>query len=1196
MTNLGEYLSNSSFEFSAGPQFSDLAASPFLWEAGDYLRSDRQSVLYNADAATFVAGVPEGDGDSSVLAALPETAGSTGKVPAMPEPLVTSVWDGQAPEAIRVILGAESAQNSASFPVFVAAPPAFRDETSPFELIEHHHSCACAGCSGLRVEPTEAAATDGGTSGSTTAAAGVLQDMADFLLTGYWNTGYGDGTRSHNVTGSGTDANNGVLHYNLSGYSADADGLTADRATLVREAFKLYESTLGIQFVETTSTDNNLVDFFFRDNDSGAYASHSYYNSGVWGSAIHYAQINVAQSWSGGTSTYDDYTLQTILHEIGHAIGLGHQGPYNGSATYGVDSQFDNDSWQASMMSYFSQTGNTYVDASFEYLQTPMTVDWLALDEIYGRQGFGVSNAYTEDTTWGFNTTITSAVSDIWASWSSWANRTASTIVDSGGIDTLDLSGYSNNTVINVAPSDPGSTQPSTSDIGGRIGNLTIAVGTIIENVIGGAGGEEFYGNAADNIMTGNGGDDTFFNSQGNDTYLGGDGTDYLMLSGAFVDYSFVIAGEFLQVIEASIDLVESTVEWLTFSSNDTRSWQSIADMSLGNTAPVAVDDAYAVTEDVTLSAGGLLVNDTDADLDPLTVGSVEGVQVGTGGVTVSLASGASVTVFQDGSFVYAQNGVFDSLGVDQQATDSFTYTATDGLTQSTPATVTITIDGVFDNTAPVALDDAATIAENGIASIAVLGNDSDFDGGPLSVIEINGAAAQVDVTVTLQSGAAVTLRSGGVFDYDPGGAFDGLESGQTDSDSFTYTVSDGQGGVDTATVAITIDGVSPPVSAENVVIDFDLEAPGGYSGDYGLSFAGLDVVANTSISGDRAGAAGSDGTFTISAGGNDFDLNSLSMISQSGRQKVQVQAFDDGAPVGSVQINASARRPTDATFDATFDSVDEIVFTGSANYFVDDIALTTYTPIDPNANLAPVTVNDALTTGEGSAVSGNVLANDSDPNGDPLALVSLEGSATGAVTLASGAVVAFGADGAIVYDPNGAFDGLYDGQEASDSFVYTVSDGRGGETEGAVNVTILGAGVPPASTTIGFEDASDSGTGVVTEDVFIFSDAVLTSANPGVASGSSAIASLGASITISQSGGGTFDFDAGVFTIEGRGKKELVLDGFLDGQLVGSETFQIRTGRETALNPQDAVFDQIDEVVVSSVDGVILDDLVFLA
>ncbi|MDN3722304.1 M10 family metallopeptidase C-terminal domain-containing protein [Roseibium salinum] len=122
----------------------------------------------------------------------------------------------------------------------------------------------------------------------------------------------------------------------------------------------------------------------------------------------------------------------------------------------------------------------------------------------------------------------------MWAQWSTYAGNTASTIVDSGGTDTLDLSGFSNNTVINLAPSDRTATSPSVSSIGGKVGNLTIAEGTIIENAIGGAGSETFYGNSADNTLTGNGGDDTFHDSLGSDTYLGGSGTDWVLFAGNF--------------------------------------------------------------------------------------------------------------------------------------------------------------------------------------------------------------------------------------------------------------------------------------------------------------------------------------------------------------------------------------------------------------------------------------------------------------------------------------------------------------------------------------------------------------------------------------------------------------------------------------------------------------------------------------
>ncbi|MEX0311822.1 MAG: Ig-like domain-containing protein, partial [Tateyamaria sp.] len=610
-----------------------------------------------------------------------------------------------------------------------------------FELVEHHHTCGCLACSTERDESTDASGET--TGGASSGASGILSDMADFLLTGYWNTGYGDGSRSHNVTNSGVDANNGVLHYNLSGYSADADGVTDARAALIREAFKLFESTLGIQFVETTSTDTGAVDFFFRDNASGAYASHSYWNSGQWGSTISYAQINVAQSWSGGTSTYDDYTFQTILHEIGHAMGLGHQGPYNGSASYGTDNVFDNDNWQSSMMSYFSQTEATAVNASYEFLQTPMAVDWLALNTIYGRQGYGTSNAFTENTIWGFNTNITSETSDVWATWSSWANRTASTIVDGGGIDTLDLSGYSNNSLINLAPSDPGATSPSVSNIGGRIGNLTIAADTIIENAIGGSGSETFYGNVASNTFTGNGGDDTFHDSAGSDRYFGGAGNDYVVFGAKFADFTYSLKDGFLQVVDAAIDWVDSAVEWLTFS-DQTLSWQAVVDSTLNNAAPVANADTAATDEDVVLNGGGLLDNDTDADGDVLSVSSVEGVAVEAGGTTVVLASGASVTVYADGSFVYDQNGAFDNLNLGEQGTDSFTYRATDGVSQSQDATVSITINGAFDNTPPSANNDSFTLDENGTVSGSVLSNDSDANGDGLNVVALNGSAAMV--------------------------------------------------------------------------------------------------------------------------------------------------------------------------------------------------------------------------------------------------------------------------------------------------------------------------------------------------------------------------------------------------------------------------------------------------------------------
>jgi len=69
---------------------------------------------------------------------------------------------------------------------------------------------------------------------------------------------------------------------------------------------------------------------------------------------------------------------------------------------------------------------------------------------------------------------------------------------------------------------------------------------------------------------------------------------------------------------------------------------------------------------------------------------------------------------------------------------------------------------------------------------------------------------------VILPSGATLTLNANGSYDYDPNGAFEDLAVGETETDSFTYEISDGNGGTDTATVIVTIAGVNDGPVAED--------------------------------------------------------------------------------------------------------------------------------------------------------------------------------------------------------------------------------------------------------------------------------------------------------------------------------------------------------------------------------------------
>ena len=358
-----------------------------------------------------------------------------------------------------------------------------------------------------------------------------------------WNSdnpaSYGGGyTNSLKWGGTAAGATAGTPGGTVYYYFNPISNWTGTEQSDLAAGLALWSAVSNIAFVQTTSSAQAQITFT-RGTNGTAQTSAGAEGSGTAGQTgssvlltMTNAKISIDTSVAGfgpinGSFTQNGgYPWEVLIHEEGHAIGLGHAGPYNNKVNASTQqfSPYDSRLW--SIMSYinpsttsaeyYNQYPVTGTSWRSEYATTWMPLDILAAQSLYG---LPTSTPLSGGQVFGFNTNISGAIRQFF---DFTINTTpVVTIWDMGLNNTLDLSGWSSPSNVNLNPG-------TFSSADNMINNIAIAFNTAIDTFVDGSGNDVVTANNDGDTIYGGGGNDTLMGGAGNDYLDGGPGNDYL--------------------------------------------------------------------------------------------------------------------------------------------------------------------------------------------------------------------------------------------------------------------------------------------------------------------------------------------------------------------------------------------------------------------------------------------------------------------------------------------------------------------------------------------------------------------------------------------------------------------------------------------------------------------------------------------